>query len=170
MEKIITHIKHKIHFIRGHRVMLDRDLAELYEVHSKRLNEQVKRNIERFPSDFMFQLTEIELEALRCQIGILELGHGTYSKYLPFVFTEQGVAMLSTVLRSKRAVQVNIEIMRVFVRIREFMAVNVEFEKRLNELERNHSTHDKEIAAIFDAIRELVNVPKPGSRKVGFKW
>lgn len=115
-------LRQKIYAIRGQRVMLDNDLADLYQVPTFRLNEQVKRNKTRFPEDFMFQLTVDEYASLRSQIAILEKGRGKHRKYLPFVFTEQGIAMLSSVLNSERAVQVNIEIMRTFVMLREVLA------------------------------------------------
>lgn len=118
----IEELKNRIHVIRGQQVMLDKDLAELYGVEVKRLNEAVKRNIERFPEDFMFQLTVSEYDSLRSQIATLKTGRGEHSKYLPYVFTEQGVAMLSSVLRSKTAIEVNIRIMRAFVAIRKYLA------------------------------------------------
>ena len=170
MENIVNQVNKKIYFIRGHRVMLDSDLAELYEVTSKRLNEYVKRNLNRFPDDFMFQLTEEEYEILRSQFAMLRLKHGKHRKFLPHVFTEQGIAMLSSVLRSDRAVEVNIRIMRAFVLIRELRASNKEIEKRLTELEKKYTTHDKNFTDIFEAIWKIMNVREPSPRKVGFKW
>ena len=156
----------KIHVIRGHRVMLDSDLAELYEVSAKRLNQQVMRNRERFPADFMFQLTKPEYEILRLQFATLRLAHGTHRKYLPFVFTEQGVAMLSNVLRSERAVQVNIAIMRAFVKLRELQATDQSFAKKLTELERKFFVHDKQLKVVFAAIRKLLGVESQGRRRI----
>lgn len=155
-------ISKKIYFIRGHRVMLDSDLAELYEVPPKRLNEQVRRNINRFPEDFMFQLTENEYESLRSQIATLEKGRGKHRKYLPLVFTEQGVAMLSSVLHSERAVQVNIAIMRAFVNLRELLETHKDLAKKLNQLERKY---DHQFKVVFDAIRQLMAVGSPVSQK-----
>jgi hypothetical protein len=166
-------IGQKIHFIRSHRVILDSDLAELYGVPPKRLNEQVKRNNSRFPEDFMFRLTVEEYESLRSQIATLEKGRGRYRKYLPFAFTEQGVAMLSSVLNSERAVQVNIEIMRAFVRVRELILVNKELARQLSDLEHKCEVrfryHDKQFKGVFAAIRQLISPTLPANRRrVGF--
>ena len=130
----IEKIEKVIYLIRGEKVMLDRDLASLYDVETKVLNRAVKRNLKRFPLDFMFQLTAEEAENLRCQIGTSSLRHGG-RRYFPYVFTEQGVAMLSTVLNSERAVLVNIEIMRAFVKLRQMLTSNTELARRLDELE-----------------------------------
>jgi uncharacterized Fe-S cluster-containing radical SAM superfamily protein len=143
----------RTYIIRGQKVMLDRDLAELYGVPTKRLNEQVRRNIRRFPKDFMFKLTKKETEILRSQIATLR--HGEHSKYRTYVFTEQGVAMLSSVLASDRAIDVNIAIMRAFVKIRMIMSTHKELAEKLKELERKIEKHDSEIIAIFEAIRQL---------------
>jgi len=123
-------------FLRGRKVLLDEDLAKLYGVSTKRLNEQVRRNRKRFPPDFMFELTDEESLALRSQIATLKRGRGRHRKYLPFAFTEQGVAMLSSVLRSDRAIQVNIAIMRAFVRLREILASHKDLARKLEEMER----------------------------------
>jgi hypothetical protein len=161
-------IAHKIYFIRQHRVMLDSDLASLYGVETKTLNRAVKRNRIRFPDDFMFQLTEKEEEFLRCQIGTSKMVQKMEARggrrYLPFVFTEQGVAMLSSVLRSEKAVLVNIEIMRAFVKFREFLLTNQELARKLLELERRYDAQFKEV---FDAIREIMNSPVSSKRKIG---
>src|SRR4030067_2646197 len=133
-------IERKIYLIRGHKVMLDSDLAELYGVATKRLNEQVRRNLKRFPSDFMFQLSSKEAESSRSQVATSKRGG---RRYLPYVFTEQGVAMLSSVLNSDRAVQVNIAIMRVFVKLREMIATNKDLAKRLDELEKKDDSQFK---------------------------
>ena len=158
----IERIERKIFVIRGKKVMVDRDLAELYEVETFNLNKAVKRNIKRFPQDFMFQLTTEEYQALRFQSGILEKGR--HSKYLPYAFTEQGVAMLSSVLKSERAILVNIAIMRAFVKLKQVLATHVEVSKKLKELEQKVGKHDSEIKQIFDVIKEMVE-PKG---KIGF--
>ncbi len=170
MGNITDHIKHKIYFICGHRVMLDRELAELYEVETSSLNRAVRRNMNNFPDDFMFQLTQKEVNALCRQLGSLEGSRGQNIKYLPFVFTEQGVAMLSSVLKSDCAVRVNIEIMRAFVQLRQFSLETTEIEKRLNELEWKYTEHDEKFTDVFEAIRRIINSPMPSPRKVGFKW
>ncbi len=142
--------------------MLDVDLALLYGVSAGRLNEAVKRNRDRFPDDFMFQLTPEEFEALRSQIAISNIGRGG-RRYLPFAFTEQGVAMLSGVLKSKRAVQVNIEIMRAFIRLRHILASHKELARRLDELEKKY---DAQFKVVFDAIRQLMSPSEP--KRIGF--
>lgn len=147
--------------------MLDRHLAELYGVPTMRLNEQVKRNIRRFPGDFMFQLTKEEDEALISQFAISK-GRGGYRK-LPFCFTEQGVAMLSSVLHSNRAIDVNIAIMRAFVKFRQILATHKDLTHKLEELERKYETHDKQIKSIFDAIRQLMLPPAKPKHQIGFK-
>jgi len=145
-------IAQRILLIRGHRVMLDSDLAELYEVTTKRLNEQVRRNIKRFPPDFMFQLTPEEFTSLRSQNATLKIGRGHHRKYLPYAFTEQGVAMLSGVLNSERAIDVNVAIMRAFVKLREFAMTHKELSRKLNAMEKKYDTQFK---VVFDAIRLL---------------
>ena len=154
--------------LRGHNVMLDTDLASLYEVDVKVLNQAVKRNRSRFPSDFMFQLNVHEGESLRSQVVTLKKsGRGSHRKYRPYAFTEQGVAMLSSVLRSRRAVRVNIEIMRVFVRLRQMLRSNAQLAEKLDALERRH---DAKFKVVFQAIRQLVALPRPVStpRRIGF--
>lgn len=152
--------------IRGQKVMLDAHLAALYDVPAKVLNQAVRRNAERFPIDFMFQLTENESSSLRSQIVTLEMtGRGKYSKYLPHVFTEQGVAMLSSVLRSPRAIAVNIEIMRAFVKLKQLMASNHELARKLASLENKY---DSQFKVVFDAIRQLMVAPNPSRHKIGF--
>jgi hypothetical protein len=158
-------IEQSILLIRGQKVMLDKDLALLYGVTTGNLNKAVNRNLDRFPDDFMFQLTPDEYNSLRFQFGILKKGQ--HSKYLPYAFTEQGVAMLSSVLRSKRAVQVNIEIMRAFVRLREMLASNVALARKLAALEKKY---DKQFKVVFDAIRALMTPKADRSRKqIGFQ-
>jgi hypothetical protein len=162
-------IEQAIFLIRGQRVMLDRDLAALYGVETKNLNKAVRRNIERFPADFMFQLTQEEAEACvgsRFQFGTLKRGQNI--KYLPHVFAQEGVAMLSSVLRSPRAIQVNIAIMRVFVRLRETLALHKELAQKLAELERKVETHDDGIRMLFDALRSLTAAPAKPRRQIGF--
>jgi hypothetical protein len=152
--------------LRGHRIMLDDALAELYGVQVKVLNQAVKRNIERFPEDFMFQLTEEEAWALRSQIVTSKaLGRGG-RRYSPYAFTEQGVAMLSSVLRSPRAVQVNIEIMRAFVRLRQMLQGNAELARKLATLEKKY---DAQFKVVFDAIRQLMAPPVKAKKPIGFR-
>ncbi|MFH1653586.1 MAG: ORF6N domain-containing protein [Pseudomonadota bacterium] len=159
-------IEKKIYFIREHRVILDSDLAELYEVSVKILNQAIKRNKSRFPADFMFQLTKEEDQSLRSQFVTLNTGRGQHRKYLPYAFTEQGVAMLSSVLKSKRAIQVNIEIMRTFVKLRELISSHRGLAQKLNALEKHYNYKFK---IVFDAIHELMTPPTPKRRRIGFK-
>jgi phage regulator Rha-like protein len=160
-------IERKILLIRGHKVMLSSHLAELYAVETRSLNQAVKRNINRFPEDFMFQINESETEQLVSQNVI------PHKKYfggsLPYAFTEQGVAMLSSVLNSERAIQVNIAIMRAFVKLKEMLSTNKELAHKLAELERKTEKHDGEIKLIFDAIRQLMVPPEKKRLKIGFK-
>jgi hypothetical protein len=162
---LVETIEQKIYLVRGHKVMLDRDLAEMYEVPTRRLNEQVKRNISRFPSDFMFQLSSEEADNLRSQFATSSPGHGG-RRYLPYVFTEQGVAMLSSVLNSERAVQVNIAIMRTFVKLRQMLASNADLARKLAAMEKKYDSHFK---VVFDAIRQLMTPPEKSKRKIGFQ-
>jgi phage regulator Rha-like protein len=158
-------IEKKILMIRGKKVMLDSDLAELYKVETRTLIQAVKRNINRFPSDFMFQLNYQEVASLRSQIVISKTGRGG-RRYQPYVFTEQGVAMLSSVLNSERAIEVNIHIMRAFVKLREMIASHKDLAKRLDELEKKY---DEQFRVIFDAIRELMKPPETKRKKIGFR-
>jgi len=163
-------VMNKIYFIRGQKVMLDRDLAGLYDVETKVLNQAVKRNTERFPMDFMFRLTEVEWESLRSQIVTLEAGRGKYSKYLPFAFTEQGVSMLSSVLNSETAIRVNIQIIRVFTRMREMIITHKDILLELEKIERKLSKHDDDIQLIFEYLKQLLTSPEqPLRQKIGFK-
>ncbi len=141
-------IEKKIYLIRGHKVMLDSDLAELYGVETKRLNEQVRRNLKRFPDDFMFQLTEEEAESLRSHFATLKSGRGKHRKYLPYAFTEQGVAMLSSVLNSDRAIEVNVQIMRTFVKLREMLSTHKDLARKLADMEKKY---DAQFNVVFDA-------------------
>ncbi len=149
-------IEQKILHVRGHKVMLDHDLANLYDVPTKTLKRAVKRNLDRFPIDFMFELTRQEYNSLRYQFGTLEDGRGKYAKYVPFAFTEQGVAMLSSVLNSKRAIHVNIQIMRAFTKFREFLVNHHDLQRKIDRLERKFS---KKFAVVFKAIQLLLNRP-----------
>ena len=158
-------IEARIHQIRGQRVMLDRDLAEMYRVETRILNRAVSRNASRFPVDFAFTLTSTEVESLRSQTGISNARGGR--RYLPRVFTEQGVAMLSTVLRSRRAIDVNIAIMRAFVQLREMLTSHKDLARRIDELEEKY---DGSFATVFDAIRELASAPSGDEQRarIGF--
>ncbi len=166
MENILVPIEKLILRIRGRQVMLDADLALLYDVETKVLVQAVKRNIKRFPDDFMFQLTAEEYQALRSQIVTSNKRGGR--RYLPYVFTEQGVAMLSSVLKSEKALSVNIEIIRTFVRLRKIVYFNKELEQRLDELEKKFQDHDDQLGVVFDAIRQLMEQPKITRRQIGF--
>ncbi len=149
--------------LRGERVMLDEDIAALYGVETKTLIRSMKRNLDRFPLDFMFQVTQEEAKILRCQIGTSSWGG---RRYLPYAFTEQGVAMLSSVLRSERAVHVNIEIMRAFVRLRRVMTTQADLVRRLDELEQRY---DGQFTVVFDALRQMMEPPERGARRIGFQ-
>ena len=156
-------IEQRIFMIRGQKVILDRDLAELYEVETKQVKRAVRRNMERFPDDFMFELTKKEFESLRYHFGTSSWG-GT--RYMPLAFTEEGVAMLSSVLRSKRAVQVNIEIMRAFVRLRQMLDAHKDLRRKLAALEKKY---DDQFKIVFEAIAELMTPPEEPRRKIGFE-
>ena len=163
-------IINKIYLIRGQKVMLDRDLSELYQVETKRLKEQVKRNIGRFPEDFMFELTKEEFENWRSQIANSN-SEKMGLRYLPFAFTEQGVAMLSSVLNSERAIQMNIQIIRIFTKMKEMALMHSDILLKLESLEKQGSKHSQEIQAIFKALKQLVQTPKIEEERVriGFK-
>ncbi len=156
-------IENMITLVRGHKVMLDRDLADLYGVETKRLVQAVKRNLDRFPEDFMFQLTKDEFDILRSQIVTSKQRGGR--RYPPYAFREQGVAMLSSVLNSKRAINVNIEIMRAFVRLRKMLASHVELSRQLEELEKKY---DSKFKVIFDILKCLMEPPDKKKRPIGF--
>lgn len=159
----ISSIEKQIFMVRGSKVLLDSDLALLYGVETKALTRAVKRNLDRFPADFMFELTEREVQSLRYQTGASSWGG---RRYKPYVFTEQGVAMLSGVLRSAQAVKVNIEIMRAFVRLRQMLASNSELSRKLAVLERKYDTQFRQV---FDAIRQLMTPPDPPKKRpIGF--
>ncbi len=180
-------IKNRIYEVRGQRVMLDRDLAELYEVEVKYLKRQVNRNIERFPADFMFEISHEEYNSLRCQNGTLKSGRGQHAKYMPYAFTEEGVAMLSGILRSPMAIQVNINIMRAFVMIRQAVAtwqdtnlkveqlshkvdsLNARVDEILHEQNENNMEMAVQIGALNDALDQLREKPTTPRKRIGFK-
>jgi hypothetical protein len=163
----VEHIARSILVLRGQRVLLDAELAALYGVATKVLLQAVRRNRQRFPADFMLQLTDQEWSALRSQFVTSKPERGG-RRYRPYAFTEQGVAMLSSVLNSERAIAVNIEIMRTFVRLREALSSNRELARRFAQLEARLDKHDEAIAAILSAIRQLMNPPAPKRRPIGF--
>ncbi len=154
-----------IYLIRGHKVMIDEDLARIYGVTTKVLNQAVKRNNERFPSEFMFQLSERELTLLRSQIVTSKKGKGG-RRYAPYVFTEHGAVMLASVLNSPRAIQASIQVVKAFVRLREMLIANKELAEKLNSLEKKY---DKNFAVVFDAIRRLMDPPIKRRKKIGYK-
>jgi hypothetical protein len=156
-------VQRQIIVIRGEKVMLDRDLAELYGVETKQLKRAVRRNIDRFPPDFMFELTKEEYDALRYQFGALK--RGEHSKYLPIAFTEQGVAMLSSVLNSKRAIEVNILIMRAFVQLRQMISSHKDLLRKVEAIEKKY---DEQFQVVFEAIKQLMIPPEKPKRKIGF--
>jgi hypothetical protein len=161
----VQRVAQSIRWIRGQKVLLDSDLAALYGVTTGNLNKAVKRNAQRFPSDFMFRLSTQQVQNLRFQLGISRWGG---RRALPYVFTEQGIAMLSSVLNSDRAIRVNIAIMRVFVKLRQTLETNRELAQNFSELEQRVGKHDEEIAAILEAIRRLMAPPKKPRREIGF--
>lgn len=178
----VSRVAQAIRVLRGERVLLDFDLATLYGVETRALNQAVKRNVDRFPSDFMFQLSAEEAEMISQPVPRSAAGHivsdssqivmssGKYrgKRYRPYAFTEEGIAMLSSVLNSKRAVKVNIAIMRAFVKLRQMLDANRELAQKFSELERRVGKHDEEIAAILEAIRQLMAAPEKPRREIGF--
>ena len=161
----IDNVEKKILIVRGHKVLIDKDLAELYGVETKVLIQAVKRNIDRFPSDFMFQLNNQDVVRLRSQFVTSKSGRGG-RRYLPHVFTEQGVAMLSTVLKSERAIKVNIAIMRAFVKLRQMLTSNAQLARKLKTLEKKY---DEQFSIVFEAIYKLMDPPEKKKKKIGFK-
>lgn len=161
---LVEMIEKKIYLIRGHKVLLDSDLAEMYGVEVKHLKRQVRRNITRFPEDFMFQLRKEEYDSLRSHFGALK--RDEHSKYFPYVFTGQGVAMLSSALNSGQAIQVNIAIMRAFVKLREMLLTHKDLARKLSDMEKKY---DAQFKVVFDAIRQLMAPPATKSTKIGFK-
>jgi len=169
----IERIAQAILLLRGQKVLLDQDLAALYSVPTKRFNEQVKRNLERFPPDFRFQLSEEEFQALRSQIATLKTGRGQHRKYLPYAFTEHGALMAASVLNSPRAIEVSVYVVRAFVQLREMLASHQELAQRLDELEarleQKLDTHDKAIVGLLNTLRELMQPQEPPkNRPIGF--
>jgi phage regulator Rha-like protein len=164
---VVEALSHQIYVIRGQKVMLDADLAELYGVTTKRFNEQVKRNLDRFPSDFMFQLDDEEHAALRSQTATSNIGRGG-RRYPPYVFTEHGAIMAATVLNSAKAIEMSVFVVRAFVQLREMLSTHKELAEKLDALERTVSTHDQAIAGLINAIRELMRAPDTKSRPIGF--
>ena len=164
----IQFVERRIYLIRGHKVMIDEDLAELYGVTTKRLNEQVRRNLKRFPEDFMFQLSKEETEILRSQIAVSRSTHGG-RRSLPYAFTEHGVAMLSSVLNSDRAIEVNITIMRAFIRLRQLLESNEELNRKFAAVIKKLSTHDKYFQVVFEELKRLTDQPTPSRNQIGFK-
>ena len=164
-------ISNKIYFIRNQKVMLDRDLALLYGVETKRLNEQVKRNLSRFPEDFMFQLTEIEYNSSRSQIATLKNVRGSNLKYLPFAFTEHGILMLSSILKSDKAIQTNIQIMRIFTKVRQMLLDTTEIKVDILQIQKKLENHDKNIELVFSYLDELTEKKEDVSERVriGYK-
>jgi ORF6N domain len=161
-EKVIN----KIYLLRDKKVMLDFDLAALYDVETKQLKRQVKRNLRRFPKDFMFELTTKELENLRSQIGTSSWG-GT--RYLPMAFTEQGVSMLSSVLGSDTAIDVNIQIIRIFAKMKEMLATNKDILLKMQKVEKKLTAHDDDIKTIFEVLKKLISPPQEPRKRIGFK-
>jgi hypothetical protein len=163
---VVAPVDRVILLLRDRRVIVDADLARLYGVPTKALIQAVKRNLARFPADFMFQLTREETSSLRSQSVTLNPGRGAHRKYRPYAFTQEGVAMLSSVLRSQQAINANIAIMRSFVRLRTMLTTNVDLARKLDALERKY---DAQFKAVFDAIRGLMEPPHPEGRRIGFR-
>lgn len=161
-------IERRIYLIRGQKVMIDADLAELYGAPTKHLNQGVARNKKRFPGDFMFRLTKEEAESLRSQIVTSNTGRGG-RRHLPYAFTEQGVAMLSSVLKSEQAIEVNIAIMRAFVRLRQMLETNEELNRKFAAVVKTLSTHDKYFQVVFDELKKLTDNPSGSGRQIGFR-
>jgi cell division septum initiation protein DivIVA len=163
---LVAPVESKILVLRKQKIILDSALAQLYEVPVKRLNEQVKRNRERFPADFMFQLTQDEADSLRSQNATSKRGG---RRYLPYAFTEHGAIMAATVLNSERAVEMSVFVVRAFVRLREMLATNQQLAGKIDELERRLDTHDASIQELIEAIRELMEPAAPSGRTIGFQ-
>jgi phage regulator Rha-like protein len=165
---VVERIEREILLIRGQKVMLDDALAKLYRVSTKALKQAVRRNRDRFPADFLLELTEKEAAGLRSQIVTLEKGRGHYAKYAPYAFTEQGVAMLSSVLKSKRAVQMNILIVRAFVKLREVLATHRDLARKLEDLERRHTEQTSCVDRVYQILQQLIAAPARPKRTIGF--
>ncbi|OXA72204.1 DNA-binding protein [Flavobacterium aquidurense] len=164
-------ISTKIYYIRNQKVMLDRDLASLYGIETKALKQAVKRNLSRFPEDFMFELTKIESDSLRSQIVTLKKGRGEHQKYLPSAFTEHGVLMLSSVLKSDKAIQTNIQIMRIFTKVRQMLLDTTEIKVDILQIQKKLENHDKNIELVFSYLDELTEKKEKESErvKIGYK-
>ena len=160
-------IMNKIYVVRGQKVMIDRDLAELYGVETRRLKEQVNRNLNRFPDHYMFELTKEEYESLRSHFATLK--QGSHAKYLPYAFTEHGVLMLANVLKSGRAIEMSIKVIDVFVKLREMLLTNKDILFKLEQLENKISGHDENIKLIFEYLKQLINPPQVPRKRIGFK-
>ena len=165
---VLEQIEPLIKTIRGQKVILDGDLARLYGVTTKRLNQQVRRNIHRFPDDFLFQLTQDEADSLRLQIATLNVGRGQHRKYPPLAFTEHGAFMAATVLNSPQAIEMSVFVVRTFVKLRHLVLGHQELAAKLDQLERKVAGHDQSIQQIIAAIRQLTTAPKPQPRRMGF--
>lgn len=161
-------IERKIYLIRGYKVMLDADLADLYQVPTKRLNEAVKRNLARFPADFMFQLSKEELENWRSQIATSNPAAKMGLRRGPYAFTEHGVAMLSSVLNSTRAVQMNILIIRAFITLREMLATHKDLARKIEDFDRKQKEHGEQLVAVYSIVKQLIDPPAKPKRRIGF--
>lgn len=164
----LARVERTIHVVRGQKVMLDSDLAEVYGVSTKRLNEQVRRNLDRFPQDFMFRLTAEEDDSLRSQIATSNIGRGG-RRYLPYAFTEHGAVMLASVLNSPQAVEASIFVVRAFIRMREMLGAHKELAAKIAELDRRVGQHDESIRSLVQAIRQLMAPPVGRAKRIGFK-
>lgn len=164
-------ISNKIYFIRNQKVMLDSDLASLYQIETKVLKQAVKRNLSRFPEDFMFELTKIEYDSLRSQFVTLKKGRGEHQKYLPFAFTEHGILMLSSILKSDKAIQTNIQIMRIFTKVRQMLLDTTEIKVDILQIQKKLENHDKNIELVFSYLDELTEKKEIESErvKIGYK-
>lgn len=165
---VLEQIEPLIKTVRGQKVILDEDLARLYDVTTKRLNQQVRRNMHRFPEDFLFQLTQNESDSLRLQIATLKPGRGQHRKFLPLAFTEHGAFMAATVLNSPQAVEMSVFVVRAFVKLRHLVLGHQELAAKLDQLERKVAGHDESIQQIIAAIRQLMSAPEPKPRRMGF--
>lgn len=165
----LARVERAIHVIRGQKVLLDSDLAEMYGATTGRLNEQVRRNLDRFPEDFMFQLTAVEANSLRSQIATLKAGRGQHRKYLPNAFTEHGAVMLASVLNSPQAVEASIFVVRAFIRMREMLGAHKELAAKIAELDRRVGQHDVSIRSLVQAIRQLMAPVAGKTKRIGFK-
>jgi hypothetical protein len=165
----LEHIENRILLVRGRKVLLDSDLAALYGTPTKRFNEQVRRNISRFPEDFMLRLSQTEWESLRSQFATLKTGRGKHRKYLPLAFSEHGAIMAATILDSPRATEVSVYVVRAFVRLNQILAANKELAQRLDQHDRKLASHDQAISGLVETLRQIMSEPKPVKRRpIGF--